>query len=105
MDYEKEADHIVEELGTCLSYDDTKDDGIRYIAEQLERVATQAKAEQRGHVEYVGWMARNKGENDIENISLCETKRDAEKHWGKYGQEILPITIAIRNQQEKESAR
>lgn len=43
---------------------------------------------------YYGWMARNQGEHDIENISLYRTKEKALRLW-RGRQELVPIVIVV----------
>lgn len=39
-----------------------------------------------------GWVAKNKGEFDIENMSFFRKKRDAVKFWGGR-QEVVPVKV------------
>lgn len=41
------------------------------------------------------WIAKNKGELDVENISLFKTKAAAVRVWGKR-QEIIPAVLSYK---------
>lgn len=43
-----------------------------------------------------GWVAKNKGEFDLDNMSFENTKKEAVKHWGGQ-QEIVKVEVIFYN--------